>query len=368
MRTRATTLAVLVASIGTAVLAIASPAQAACSWSLVKSPNPATYSSLWGVVSTANGAWAVGNTVPTSGPQEPLVVHAGANGVWHVVSTPHPQGGGALGHIDGVSTDLWAVGNRTILHDNGSWHIVKVPAALASGGISTVARVAAKDVWLAGFASNSLVTLRWNGARWSKISFPDPSPHGTGADFIQGLSTIPGGDHVIAVGAADSHGKGDGEPFAALWNGSKWKLMDMGKVPATAPLTDVSAVSATNAWAAGASGLKTVVLHWNGTRWVTVKSASPDPGGTLSGISAGSAKYVWGAGSWARNSPIDATLVEHLQAGPSFVAKASPNPANASLIGLVDVSVFPGSPVVWAVGSYAVRSGPGNKTLIERYC
>jgi hypothetical protein len=71
-------------------------------------------------------------------------------------------------------------------------------------------------------------------------------------------------------------------PLIMRWNGTAWKT-----VPSAAPsgatssgLNGLSAVSATDAWAAGTyndSGvIKTLILRWNGTAWKKVAS----PNGT----------------------------------------------------------------------------------------
>jgi len=65
----------------------------------------------------------------------------------------------------------------------------------------------------------------------------------------------------------------------------------------------VSAVSATDAWAAGyytkSTGVaEPLILHWNGTAWKKVTTPAPSGGryNSLYGVSAVSATDAWAAG------------------------------------------------------------------------
>jgi hypothetical protein len=80
-------------------------------------------------------------------------------------------------------------------------------------------------------------------------------------------------------------------------------------------LAGVSALSSSDAWAVGALGTKTLVLHWNGTAWAQVPSPSPrgvgiGPVTNLAGVSALSPADAWAVGC-ACTSDTDTTLVLH---------------------------------------------------------
>jgi hypothetical protein len=91
------------------------------------------------------------------------------------------------------------------------------------------------------------------------------------------------GSNAWAVGAAGNI-KNNGLPakrstLLLHWNGKSW-AKSPGYTPVTGELLAISAVSATNAWVAGYTGVasspgqptttKTLLLHWNGKKWLTV--------------------------------------------------------------------------------------------------
>ncbi|HEV2450537.1 MAG TPA: hypothetical protein VGS62_01250, partial [Streptosporangiaceae bacterium] len=69
-------------------------------------------------------------------------------------------------------------------------------------------------------------------------------------------------------------------------------------------LTSVSAVSASDAWAAGyyvntsgtGTDFTTLTLHWNGTAWSQVASPNPGFDNLLEGVSVVSASDAWAVG------------------------------------------------------------------------
>jgi len=54
------------------------------------------------------------------------------------------------------------------------------------------------------------------------------------------------------------------EPVILHWSGTIWKETPGPKPAASGSLNSVAAISATNAWAAGYSGKKTMILRLNG--------------------------------------------------------------------------------------------------------
>ena len=184
-------------------------------------------------------------------------------------------------------------------------------AAKSAGQLHAVAAVSATDVWAVGCSggcngADSLV-LHWNGKKWSKIASPDP---GAGFDELTGVSAV-SARSVWAVGYACNVANcdGTGNVFRTLvmhWNGKKWSTV-ASPDPSTVSnlLYGVTAVSATDVWAAGsqtpdASTLlsTTLVLHWNGKKWSRVHSPTvSDASTTLYGVSADSATDAWAVGN-----------------------------------------------------------------------
>jgi hypothetical protein len=179
-------------------------------------------------------------------------------------------------------------------------------AASSAGLLNAVAAVSAKNVWAVGCSRgcngpDSLI-LHWNGKRWSKVASPDP---GAGLDELTGVSAV-SASNVWAVGySCSTAGCKSFKTLIVHWNGRKWSTVaspDPGTVFNF--LYGVTAVSATDVWAAGSeipdgSALSTsLVLHWNGRKWSRVHS--PNVSGestTLYGVSAASAADVWAVGN-----------------------------------------------------------------------
>jgi hypothetical protein len=136
-------------------------------------------------------------------------------------------------------------------------------------------------------------------------------------------------------------------------------------------LSAVAAVSSTNVWAVGTSGLQsqtgyTVIEHWNGTQWSVV--TSPSPGSefnTLTGVAVVSASDVWAVG-WQSSRGVAETLTEHWN-GTQWSVVTSPSPAaiGNELFSVAAVSATN----VWAVGFVQnnTATGPTEQTLIEHW-
>jgi hypothetical protein len=183
--------------------------------------------------------------------------------------------------------------------------------ARSAGQLHAVAAVSAKDVWAVGCSGacngpDSLI-LHWNGKKWSKVASPDPW---AGFDELTGVSAV-SARNVWAVGydCNTANCNGLGNIFRTLvmhWNGKKWSTVaspDPSKVSNL--LYGVTAVSATDVWAAGSqtpdvSALlsTTLMLHWNGKKWSRVHSPTvSDASTTLYGVSAASATDAWAVGN-----------------------------------------------------------------------
>jgi hypothetical protein len=200
-----------------------------------------------------------------------------------------------------------AVGQAALAAPNSPTATATSASAASSAGLlNAVAAVSARNVWAVGCSGgcngpDSLI-LHWNGKKWAKVASPDP---GAGLDELTGVSAV-SANNVWAVGyACDTAGCGAFKTLIVHWNGKKWSTVtspDPGAVFNF--LYGVTAVSATDVWAAGTEVpagselFKSVVLHWNGKTWSRVHS--PTASGkstTLYGISAASATDVWAVGN-----------------------------------------------------------------------
>jgi hypothetical protein len=276
------------------------------------------------------------------------------------------------------SCNVWAVGsyevalvNRTlIVHWNGSsWAQVASPNvgdATVSNQLVAVKALSPKNIWAVGTYSDALpprydhpLILHWNGRTWKRV----PVTFDAGQEVVlTGVSASSASD-VWAVGATDYNR----HAMALHWNGKTWKHASVPDTDHSGPyntLKGVVAVSHNNVWAVGDYGnpMKTLTLHWNGKTWRHV--ASPNPAGvgglnSLGSVSAVSASDIWAVGF--RGSPFR-TLTLHWN-GRRWKYVPSPNPGGANLNSLASVAAVSASDV-WAAGSYG--SGPSH-TLIEHW-
>lgn len=155
------------------------------------------------------------------------------------------------------------------------------------------------------------------------------------------------------------------------WDGKAWTRMhspDPAGMSGHNVLTSVTATSADDAWAAGASSdtssMRTLIAHWDGTRWRHVPS--PDPGSGydyLYGISAASPDSVWAVGVYY-NGSVDQTLIEHWD-GTSWSVQRSPNPGGSARGNRLYAVSATSSDNAWAVGVY--DNGTALHSLIEHW-
>jgi hypothetical protein len=271
------------------------------SWKLVAHPSPWTgYRAFSSAdVVSARDVWAVGYVSPERfSLQQSLIEHWNGRR-WKVFSAPEIEQWDTLDGVSAVTAkDVWAIGNayegNFALHWGGrAWRRVPMPRV---GWVSAVEAVAANDVWAVGQAPGAggayqPLAMHWDGGQWSVVPTPSMSAD---MSLLTAVSAVSGTD-IWAVGwTRDSVGPFD--PLILHWDGTEWSV-----VPAPAfgdmstELSDVLALTATEAWAVGRAGDRTLVLRWNATSWTVV--ASPSPGGSdaLNAID-GSAGALWSVG------------------------------------------------------------------------
>src|SRR5262249_35746913 len=138
---------------------------------------------------------------------------------------------------------------------------------------------------------------------------------------------------VWAVGFDNKTGADDSGDFPLIehWNGTTWSVSLAGTQHAM--LTSVSADSANDAWAVG-NGLNNqslVAEHWNGTAWPW--ASMPMPAGALSarieGITALSATNAWAAGTFSTDT-LNLPLIEHWDGTSWSVAPNVPREVSES--------------------------------------
>lgn len=213
------------------------------SWKRVPSPSPQAQSFLNGIsAASAHDIWAVGGFNKT------LILHW--NGTrWRRVTSPSPRTAQLLSVTAISGRDAWAAGGSArgtlILHWNGStWRLVRSPVGRRGAGLG----------WISGTSAHSLWAV---GATGGLVAAPR-------AGLVAGTGQ-PGPRIAAAPSAA--------EPVILHWNGARWRRVSIPEPGAGGQLIAVDATSSRNAWAVGCTRTfgnakaRPLVLHWNGTAW-----------------------------------------------------------------------------------------------------
>ncbi|HEU4422485.1 MAG TPA: hypothetical protein VFR67_08075 [Pilimelia sp.] len=185
-------------------------------------------------------------------------------------------------------------------------------------------------------------------ATWSVV----PSANATSFDNVLfGIDALTP-SRAWAVGYADTGTLPTRRPVIQRWDGTAWRLMPSPTLPGSGELRDVSAVSATDAWAVGfgstGNGDNPLIEHWDGQRWTGFKSPPVSTLNYLLDVKAFTSTAAFAVGSAnVPGSLAFQTLIQRWN-GQSWSVVPSPNPApfENHLLG-VDGT---GPADVWAVG------------------
>jgi hypothetical protein len=184
----------------------------------------------------------------------------------------------------GSSTSAWIAGsyytkNGTaqkplIEHSKGS-RFTRVTAKLPDGQISGLAASSKKNAWATGSTTaGGPFAAHWNGHRWKSIAISANTFGALGA-----VSTT-SSKNVWALTNVN------GQAASAHWNGKRWSIATV--APAADVIAALASSSAKNAWAVGytygTKGAKTVTIHWNGKHWLKVASPSPGTSAMLQSV------------------------------------------------------------------------------------
>jgi hypothetical protein len=259
--------------------------------------------SLYGIAAVARAnVWAVG----ADGQRAIIERWDGAQ--WRRLTTPR----GVAGLSDIVMESQrsgWAVGITT--HDramamrwNGrfwkKWVFVR---PLEGGLLSAVATASARDVWVVGIQGGEYTVntedafaVHWNGRRWRVVPAPTRDDSDLGYELRDSLDGVA----VLSTNNAWAIHSGVVRSDFQHWNGRRWRIVRV--LPRNSMLADITAVSARNVWAVGPSSYipreqRPLLAHWNGTSWKVQHLAAGQPRRSLAGLSALSASDIWAAGS-----------------------------------------------------------------------
>ncbi len=283
--------------------------------------------------------------------------------------------------------EAWAVGDYFTGHEGGPhgafierwngrrWRLAAAPI-LRSAILWSVSASRAGDAWAVGQAAagNQLIE-HWDGVRWRVVA----PPSRTGGILFAIAARAP--DDAWAVGAHNLGG--GGKTLIEHWDGTRWSVVPSPSPPAPpghrrryAILRAVTAISPSNAWAAGYSGgvrspvTRTLIEHWNGRAWTIVPSPNVRSAGgvtndILFSISASRRDDVWAVGSWGSvprgyGGKGDHTLALHWE-GRRWLRIATPAVGQRGLLS----GVVARAGRAWAVGDRGLQ--PHQRPLIERW-
>ena len=286
-------------------------------------------------------AWTVGFALGGTLQRSTLIEHWNGR-TWQRLPSPDPAGNCCYGpgygiggpYLDGVAAtsgrNAWAVGITGDYQSHGHIH-------------------------------NYSLIEHWNGTVWTRVPVSLPGRLLTGVAATSARN-------AWAVGSYARHpGESYAAPLVEHWDGRVWRQVPFASPPhgpyGLVTLNAIAATSARDAWVVGSywpSGVAPLIEHWDGTTWRQVPSPSPNRGFELAGVTAISASNAWAVGA---SSTTGMTLIEHWD-GRAW--RRVPSPARAADGELSSVTGTP-SCGVWAVGDTGIRYGGGSTaTLVVR--
>jgi hypothetical protein len=355
-------------------------AAASCRPGAVPTASRGSFDGLYGVSAVSNNdVWAAGRYIGANSADKTLVEHWDGTR-FRQVTSPDPQPNDVLFGVEAVfGTDVWAVGETwpaTVEvdsplaehFDGRTWTVVPLPALPSGSGLLRgVAAGSPDDVWavgtqLSGPADSNAATLteHWDGTAWRVVSSPDPGRYGNYLDSVTVVS--PRNAWAVGTSYTTAHGTAT---LIEHWDGTRWSVVPSPDVDIDDSLVSVSAVNATDVWAAGdyfqntvgGSLVLTLALHFDGKRWSVVPSPSPTEDNDFLAIAAVSARDAWAVGGSGGGQP---ALVEHWNGTQWQVAAEPYRHGNANFLYAISAGAGPG---VWAAGSFA-----GSQTLALHFC
>jgi hypothetical protein len=212
-------------------------------------------------------------------------------------------------------------------HWNGkTWSLVRTPMVTSNDSfLTTVVARASNDVWAGGGYNNGTTgsslgfTIHWDGKKWSVVKLdPLKSPYYP----VEGLTAVPGGGALFALGSYDDNKRKRYSEFAEQLGKSSWSQLnplgpnDYYYFGDTTFITGAAATSNFGVYGVGyytRGGLvSTFAMVWDGSRWAV--TLTPNVAGYDSFLNAASAipgtKNVWAAGGFSLGSTAG-PLIEH---------------------------------------------------------
>ncbi len=202
-------------------------------------------------------------------------------------------------------------------------------------------RAAASGVWL----TTADDFYRRTGDTWTHIA--------TKPDVYEHRSYIRADDDIWVIGAASML---ETDLLARHWDGQSWHSVPMEQRRRATTITDVLALSPTDAWAIGYSWSTTpdtpVMTHWDGTAWTNV--ALPAGFNELTKIVQGADGTLWALGHLI-DEPAKPGLLRY--SGGTWEKVPTTAVPNRSNVYASALAVVPGTGALWTLGSVNI-GGP----------
>jgi hypothetical protein len=381
--------ALITAMLTGAAAPAASPTAAGCtpSWKLVATPAPPgdyTYMTGAAVVS-AKDAWFPGWEVPVAGSGlegGPWDLHWDGRSLRvaaAVPQTPFQTRNATMASFDSAA-DGWVVGYSWLpgggvynMPYAARWHAGRwtiTPLAISPDPASeaatpypaAVASLSPSDAWIVGnFGGGGALIEHWDGSIWSIV--PNPASGKLGA--LVSITAVSATD--IWAAGWQQNAAGRVVPLAERWDGTSWSIVSVAAGTSPSGFNAISADGPDNVWAvgdqaeSGSSNLASAfVEHWDGTAW-SVVTGLPDLGNSTL-----VAAYAAGPGDlWTivqTPAPAGALfpyLFEFVHwDGSSWTTVALPGPQASGLQYVAQSLAGTGPDDIWAAG-YRVDDGTG---------
>jgi hypothetical protein len=237
-------------------------------WQVVPSPNVGTgANTLTGVQAlTPNLAWAVGYYRESTSRKRTMIQRWDGTS-WSIVRSPNPgtQSSVLLGVAAVAAADVWAVGWKSsgegikslVLHYDGtSWKAVGMPK-LGTGDnvLTSISAAGSDDIWASGYyvdgTQHKALTFHYDGTTWGHVPSPD---EGDGVTALRDISTSSSTD-AWAVGFEYRAELDEYVASSQHWDGSSWTTIPSAISEFSPRGSDMFAVgkasSTTRVWAAG---------------------------------------------------------------------------------------------------------------------
>lgn len=190
------------------------------------------------------------------------------------------------------------------------WTVVTAPPTGQNATLEGVATVSDNDAWAVGFRNGNAFTNvgakvlidHWDGTAWSQVATPAP-PQNTA--LLNDVSASSATD-AWAVGRTQLN-KSNFQGLALHWDGSAWSISSSFPGALGAYATGVADINPADAYAIGnnSSIPRGHLAHWDGTAWSSVTVPLPPNASTnttLDAISADGPNDVWAVGTFLNSA------------------------------------------------------------------